>query len=195
MQIQAGAPAPHFRVEDIFGSPIELSDYAGKSLLLSFFRNAACAICNLRVHQLIQRYPAYRQAGLAILAVFESPRDSILQYVGRQDAPFPIAADPQARLYALYGVETSESKVAKTMTMPETQETILAAAAQGFVLTPEAGSNFNRMPADFLIGPDLIVQRAHYAEYVMDHLPVETIEQFLYSRELPLKEVAHEAQR
>jgi peroxiredoxin len=181
MQIQPGAPAPSFRVEDVFGNPISLDDYAGKRLLLSFYRNAACAICNLRVHRLIERYPAYQRGELELLAVFESPRESILQYVGRQDAPFPIVADPQARLYALYGVEVSEEKVTKTMSMAETQATIGEAAAQGFVLTREAGSNFNRMPADFLIGPDLTIQRAHYAEYVMDHLPFEAIEQFLIS--------------
>jgi peroxiredoxin len=179
MQIQAGAHAPAFSAEDIFGNPIELRDYAGKRLLLCFFRNAACAICNLRVHELILRYPEYRRGGLEILAVFESPRENMLQYVDRQDAPFPLIADPQARLYALYGVETSESKVAKTMSMPETQDTIRAAAAQGFALTQEAGSNFNRMPAEFLIGPDLTIQHAQYAKYVMDHLRFEVIEQFL----------------
>jgi peroxiredoxin len=181
MQIQPGAPAPSFRVENVFGDPISLSDYAGKRLLLSFYRNAACAICNLRVYELIKRYPAYRRGGLEILAVFESPRENILEYVGRQDAPFPIIADPQAQLYALYGVEVSEDKVAKTMSMPQTQETIRAAAAQGFELTREAGSNFNRMPAEFLIGPDMTVQIAHYAEYVMDHLPFEVIDRFLAS--------------
>jgi len=195
MQIQSGVPAPMFRVEDIFGEPISLEGYAGKRLLLAFFRNAACAICNLRVHQLILRYPGYQQAGLEVLAVFESPRENILQYVGKQDAPFPIVADPQAQLYDLYGVETSESKVAKTMAMPEAQETIHAAAAQGFVLTPEPGSNFNRMPAEFLIGPDLIVRHAHYATYVMDHLPFEAIEEFLRSDGVSLEEIAHETQR
>src|SRR5262245_42570211 len=195
MQIEPGMLAPSFHVEDVFGNPIDLDGYAGKRLLLSFFRNAACAVCNLRVHELIERYPAYHRGGLEVLAVFESPRESILQYVGRQEAPFPIVADPQAQLYALYGVEVSEEKVAKTMGMPETQVTVAAAAAQGFELTPEAGSNFNRMPADFLIGPDLIVQHAHYAEYVMDHLPFETIEHFLHSRELPFKEATYEAQR
>ncbi len=195
MQIQPGTLAPSFHVEDVFGTQISLKDYAGKRLLLSFFRNAACAICNLRVHGLIERYPAYHRSGLEILAVFESPRENILQYVGRQDAPFPIVADPQAHLYGIYGVEVSEDKVAKTMSMPETQATIGAAAAQGFVLTPEAGSNFNRMPADFLIGPDLIVQHAHYADYVMDHLPVETVEHFLLLHGLPRKEIAYETQR
>ena len=179
MHIQVGSPAPAFQAEDIFGARIRLDDYAGTTVLLSFFRNAACAICNLRVHQLIERYAAYRRGGLAVLAVFELPRDRMLEHVGKQDAPFPLIADPRAELYALYGVEISEDKVAQTMAMPETQAIVSAAAAQGFALVKEEGSNFNRMPADFLIGPDRIVRQAHYAGYVMDHLPFTTIEQYL----------------
>jgi peroxiredoxin Q/BCP len=179
MSIEIGSLAPTFRTEDIFGKTIDLQDYAGRTVLLSFFRNGACAICNLRVHQLITRYPDYQRRGLTILAVFESPRERLLESVAEQDAPFPIIADPRAALYDLYGVETSEEKVALTMQRPDLPEAIQEAAAHGFQLTHEEGSNFNRMPADFLIGPDLIVRQAHYADYVMDHLPFADIEQAL----------------
>jgi peroxiredoxin len=179
MGITAGTPAPRFETEDIWGKRIALNDYAGKTLLLAFFRNGACALCNLRVHQIIQRYPRYHAAGLEIVTVFESPRESILKHVGRQDAPFAIVAVPQARLYDLYAVETSEEKVAATMARPETKERVAEAAAAGFVLTREPGSNFNRMPADFLIGPDLAIREAHYAQVVTDHLPFERIEEAL----------------
>jgi thioredoxin-dependent peroxiredoxin len=46
-------------------------------------------------------------------------------------------------------------------------------------LTKEEGSNFLRMPADFLIGPDGVVRAAHYAAYVWDHLPFACIEELL----------------
>lgn len=177
--LHVGAAAPMFQTEDIFAAPIQLSMYAGRPLLLSFFRNAACAICNLRVHQLIQQYPVYHKQGLEILAVFESPHSSIRQYVGRQDAPFPIIADPQAQLYTLYGVETSAEKIAQSMEMAQTQQIIQEAAAQGFALTPEAGSNFHRMPADFLIAPDQTLYEAHYAQHVTDHLSLDMVEQFI----------------
>jgi thioredoxin-dependent peroxiredoxin len=170
MPLQTGAIAPCFQAEDSSGNLICLDDYAGRTVLLSFFRNAACALCNLRVHQLIERYPAFQQGGLAVLAVFESPEANVGQYVGQQAAPFPILADEVGRLYALYGVETSESKLTSSLAMPETEERVQMAAEQGFRLTPEAGSNFNRMPADFLIG---------YASYVTDHLPFAVIEQYL----------------
>jgi len=151
----------------------------GNPLLLSFYRNGACALCNLQVHKLIERYPAYRRQGLAVLAVFESSRESILQYVGKQDAPFPIIADPRGHLYARYGVENSDEKVQASMKNPVVADVVKEAAASGFVLTAEEGSNFFRMTADFLIAPDQKVVAAHYAEYVGDHLPFAIIEQFL----------------
>jgi thioredoxin-dependent peroxiredoxin len=176
MRIQPGTPAPEFQVQDNFGNLIKLQDYAGKWLLLSFLRNGACAMCNLRVHQLIQKYPALQAQNLEIITVFESPSSSISQYIGKQDAPFPIIPDMTAKLYALYGVEISEEKVNATMAKPEMPAMIEAASASGFALTPEEGSNFYRMPADFLIAPDSSIQIAHYAEYVYDHLDLEILE-------------------
>jgi peroxiredoxin len=178
-QLATGAQAPHFATQDAFGTPIDLAAYQGKTLLLSFFRNAACALCNLRVHQLIQKYPEYHSRGLEMLAVFESPRENILQYVGRQDAPFPIVADPQGQLYQLYGVEVSQSKAEASVELPQVQQHVREATELGWQLTPEPGSNFFRLPADFLIGPDGAIQRVYYAAYVGDPLPLAEIEQAL----------------
>ncbi len=110
--VTPGTAAPPFAVADLFARPLALSDYRGRTLLLSFFRNAACAMCNLRVHELSERFPRLHRAGLDVVAVFESPRAAMLQHVGRQDAPFPLIADPAAELYGRYGLESSEAKVA-----------------------------------------------------------------------------------
>src|SRR4051794_39181019 len=113
-KLAVGMSAPIFQSVDLFDQPINLQDYRGRWLLLSFYRNAACAMCNLQVHKLISQHETYRQKGLDILAIFESPRANLLQYVGKQDAPFPIIGDPEAHLYNLYGIETSEDKVKAT---------------------------------------------------------------------------------
>jgi thioredoxin-dependent peroxiredoxin len=179
MRLSIGSSAPDFTVLDSAGQSIALANFAGQWLLLSFFRNGACALCNLRVHQLIERFPALQQQGLAVVTVFESPLASIKQSVGRQHPPFPIIADPEAKLYDLYGVESSEEKVNTTMQRAETPAVIGAAAAAGFALTLEEGSNFIRMPADFLIGPDSRLHSLHYADYVYDHLDFAVLEQAL----------------
>ncbi len=179
MHIETGMIAPNFEVEDIFGNTIRLEDYRGKRLLLGLFRFSACALCNLRIHQMIEHYPAWQKAGLEVIAVFESPLENMREYVGKQDAPFPLVADPESKLYSLYGTEVSEEKVKATMGRSDMKDVVSAAAQAGFALTKEEGSNFYRMPAEFLIGPDLRVQQTHYADYVYDHLPFEVIDQFL----------------
>src|SRR4051812_35903536 len=179
MKLTIGMTAPAFECEDVFGNPLSLGHYAGKGLLLSFFRNGACAMCNLQVHRLIGKYPEYQQHGLEIVAVFESPRASILQYVSKQNAPFPIIADPQAALYDHYGVETSEEKVMAPVDAEWRNQLIEEAKAIGFALTKEEGSNFFRLPADFLIGPDQRIMAVHYSEAVGTHLSFEEIETFI----------------
>jgi peroxiredoxin Q/BCP len=179
MHIRPGALAPQFSTQEVFGHTINLADYRGCTVLLSFFRNATCALCNLRLHHMIMRNPHYARRGLAVIAVFESPYAQMRASLAKQDAPFPLIADPEAFLYDLYGVETSEPKVMRTLAMLETLAAVQEAAAHGFFLKEEPGSNFHRMPADFLIGPDGIVLEAHYSAYVMDHLPFDVIEHHL----------------
>lgn len=173
-----GSPAPDFAFPDRAGHPLLLSGLRGRKVLLAFFRNAACALCNLRVRQYIRRFDEWRAQGLEVIAVFESAGESVSQYVGRQEAPFPIVPDPQAKLYELYGVEVSEENTQATIADPGTQEYVAEAAREGFALTPEEGANFNRIPAEFLIDENGIVQVAHYGGKITDHLPLETIDRF-----------------
>ncbi len=179
MKLTTGMVAPEFAATDISGQAISLSAYAGKRLLLSFFRNGACAMCNLRVHHLIERFPMYRERGLEMVAVFESPRESILTHVAKQYAPFPLIADPQGVLYDLYGVETSREKVLAPVDDAWRQGMIQEAAAIGYALTPEEGSNFFRLPAEFLIGPDQRIEIAFYVNAVGEHLSFAEIDAVL----------------
>jgi thioredoxin-dependent peroxiredoxin len=169
-----GQTAPTFQTQDIFEKPVSLG-ISKHWTLLSFLRNGACAICNLRIHELISKYPEFQELGLEIIAVFESPVESVRQNVIKQNVPFTLLSDPEAKLYDLYHVETSEEKVALTMQMPQTQEIIAQAASIGYPLSPEAGSNFYRIPAEFLIDTNGQIRIAHYAKHLTDHLSFETI--------------------
>jgi peroxiredoxin len=177
--LRAGDPAPRFEVADAWGARVALDDYAGRPLLISFFRNAACAVCNLRLHWLIDRMPSCRAADLAVVAVFESPPARVREEMAAHLPPFPVVADPDGRLYDRFGVEVSAAKVERTMADPRTAAVVGAAMAAGFPLRPDPASNFHRIPADILIGPDGIVRRAHYGDLVTDHLPFEEIDRVL----------------
>lgn len=177
-RLQPGMIAPTFTVSDICGNPVALESYRGRKVLLSFFRFSACAMCNLRVHQFIERYPQWERQGMDVIAVFESPIANMKTYVGTQNAPFPLIADPSADLYELYGTETSEEKVQATLADARTKTFVAEASAAGFELTPEKDSNFLRIPAEFLIDENGIVQVAHYNQLITDHLAFTVIDHF-----------------
>ena len=178
MRLKECQSAPIFEVEDIFKNPITLKDYTGKKLMVSFYRYASCPLCNLRVHNLIKNYPSlHGEKGLDMLAFFQSPKESILEYVGKQDAPFSIIADPKREVYKLYGVESSIKKAFKG---PEVNSLLTEAMNEGFKPGKMEGERA-LIPADFLIGPDLTIKKAFYGEHAGDHLPIEDIELFLNS--------------
>ena len=175
MRLKKGEFAKDFNVIDIFGNKISLRDYSGKKLMLSFYRYASCPLCNLRVHQLIQYYPKFHEKGLEMLAFFQSPRESILKYVGKQDTPFPIIADPNREVYDLYRVESSLKGYLKGL---KKTSAFSEARKLGFKGGKAEGKK-TLIPADFLIGPDLRIEVAYYGKDIGDHLPIEEIERFL----------------
>lgn len=175
MKIEVGQLARKFKVEDIDRNSITLNDYAGKKLLLAFFRHAACPLCNLRVHQLISKYPDLQNQGLHILAFFESSQEMIQKYVGQQHAPFPIIADPKRTIYKLYEVESSWIGTLRGLLR---FSDFSDAKKQGLMFF-HPHNDVTVLPADFLIGPDLIVQTAYYGKDIGDHLPIEEVERFV----------------
>ena len=55
--------------------------------MLSFFRFAACPFCNLRVHELVERFNEFGD-DFTIVAVFDSPLDDLVRHTAKHRAPF-----------------------------------------------------------------------------------------------------------
>lgn len=163
------------------GKRVELPRHPGRHVLLSFYRYASCPLCNLRVHELSVRSGGWQALGLDMLAVFQSPQEKLLQYVGRQQAPFPMIPDPGQRLYGLYGVGHGWAGFLKVwvLRLPEIGRSVLG---QDF-LPGSVEGGIHRIPADFLIRPDGRLAIAYYGHDIGDHLPLERIERYLQEPE------------
>ncbi|WP_165781815.1 peroxiredoxin-like family protein [Leptospira adleri] len=177
MKLKTGDQAKEFTVKDYLGKTIRLSDLKGKYTLLAFFRNAECALCNLRVHQLLKAYPDLQRKGLQILAVFESTEESIRNSVGKKEIPFSLIADPSNRLYELYDVGRSWLGVIGTILTGKKE--MKEAEALGFEMKKVPGMKMDRMPAEFLIGPDLRIEVVKFSKKVTDHIPLEDLKSYL----------------
>ena len=170
-KLNVGDTAPMFTLPALDNQPFSLGALRGKRTLLVFFRHAGCPFCNLHVHRLIEAHERLARAGVQVVGVFGSSLDGLRERVGLQNPPFPLLADPDDAIHELYGTRRSLSGLFSPGMLPIWLE--------GRKLgVPHGGTDgeATRMPADFLIGPDLRVERAHYASNAAEHLGLDVIE-------------------
>ena len=174
MRLKPEDRAVPFSVETLEGKSISLEQFAGRPLLLMFFRYASCPMCNLRLRDFAKNYPRLHERGLEVVAFFHSPARSIRANAGKQHYPFHLVADPGFIIYRSYGVETSWLRFLLSMALPSFYVDWIRAMRYG--IWGGVDWQMGKMPADFLIGPDGRILKAHYGRDIGDHLPVLEVE-------------------
>lgn len=177
MKIRPSQAAPDFSIKDINGAAVNLSDYKGKKVMLTFYRNVGCPICNLRFHELQEQAGYFKSKGLVMLAVYESTAENMKQYLEGEECYSTMIPNPDQRLYKLYGIERSSGKLIKGMV-----HGAMGKMKEGKALFKKKiklDGNTNRISADFLIDENGNVKTAYYGKFIGDHLPIEDIKRFL----------------
>jgi peroxiredoxin len=64
----AGAPAPGFRLKDLAGHTLRLSDYRGKVLVINFWATW-CAPCLAEMPELVKLQQEYKAKGIQVIGV------------------------------------------------------------------------------------------------------------------------------
>ena len=162
---------------DVNGRPFQLSDLKGKRVMLSFFRNADCPFCNLRVYELTHEYTAWREAGLEVVTFFSSPAEDVRAHLarGRRARPFRMIADPDLAIYNEYGVEQSATALFKALLFK------LPRIFRGLALGGKPAKNHHPtlVPADFLLDERGRIVETWYGRDTSDHIPLERVQAFI----------------
>ena len=174
MRLIPGSAAVPFLAETIDGKKIALEQFAGKPLLLMFYRYASCPMCNLRLHDFIQQYPRLHQYGLEVVAFFHSPAQNIRAHAGKRHYAIHLVADPKYVVYQSYGIETSWLRFLLSMALPSFYVDWIRAMRYG--IWGGVDWQMGKMPADFLIGPDGCIVKVDYGREIVDHLPMTEME-------------------
>lgn len=170
-RLVAGQEAPDFCLPDLAGGEQRLSDLRGRPVWLLFNRQSTCALCNPHNAQVITLHERLRQKGVQIVTVWGSSIDSLGEGIGKMRPPYPVLADPQDETYDRYGLSFSLMGTLDGRNMPT--------LVQGFKMMGTSAlkseGELLRMPAEFLIGRDGVIERAHYNSFGADWLPSEDV--------------------
>ena len=134
-------------------------------LLLRFF---GCPMAQFDLSTFKLNYPALQDAGIQVLAVVQSPAETILQYSSPESFPFPIACDPKEHIYQLLGTDSQRPDFDITQTRdPAIWDKLHRMSDAGFTLLKEEGNPL-QLPAAFLLASDRKILYVHYGTWAGD---------------------------
>uniref|UniRef100_A0A6T8PKN7 Alkyl hydroperoxide reductase subunit C/ Thiol specific antioxidant domain-containing protein n=2 Tax=Hemiselmis andersenii TaxID=464988 RepID=A0A6T8PKN7_HEMAN len=176
-----GKETPSFTLECTQGKQHELCGLKGKKVWVAFFRSAACPLCNLRIHDIIEHYSQLTGGGeLQILAIFQTPVDIMNQYVSNRKPPFALLSDPDGKAYEMYECQVSNTGTCLGLIAAQIRGDFKRARKVGISQVAPIGdtSLANRMPADFLVDEGGLVRDAFYAKRAHEHIPFNRVVAF-----------------
>ncbi len=181
-KVRENEQAPDFKIADVYGRPISMSSLKGKKVLLTFFRNAGCPVCNLRFHSLEDQSGFFKSNNMVFVAIYASQKDNMLKYI-RSSYPdsstlYPLmVANPDRSLYKLYHIERSTGKLINSLMFHGG----LSNVKNGKKLFKDKikdDSPINMINSDFLIDEKGKVVTAYYGKYAGDFIPIADIKKF-----------------
>jgi peroxiredoxin len=177
MKIKPTQAAPNFTIKDVNGATVNLSDFKGKKVMLTFYRNVGCPVCNFRFHELQEQATYFKSKGLVLLAVYESTLENMKQYLDGESYYATMIPNPAQDLYKLYQIDQSMGKLMKGMFHGAMKKMNLGKKLYKGKIKQDG--NTNRIGADFLIDEQGNIRTAYYGKFLGDHLPIADIQQFL----------------
>jgi peroxiredoxin len=168
-QLHSGDLFPTTKLKNIHGAEVDIPDAQTRIVHLQFRRFAGCPICNLHLQSFVLRHKDLEAAGIHEVVVFHSPDSSLLPFQGH--FPFDVIGDPQKKLYAEFGVQSSIYSILNPGAW--------SAMFKGHGIKdkpagePEGGPL--GLPADFLIAPDGKVIASHYGRHAYDQWEVDEV--------------------
>jgi peroxiredoxin Q/BCP len=115
-QLETGSPAPEFRLDDSTGSPVSLSDYRGKKVVLYFYPAAMTPGCTTQACDFRDNLNSLSSAGYQVLGVSKDEPAVNAEFAEQEALNFPLLSDPDLAVHRAYGAWGEKSLYGKTVT-------------------------------------------------------------------------------
>jgi len=105
--VKVGEEAPNFRLRDLAGNVMSLSQLRGKVVLLNFWATW-CGPCRVEMPAMEQLYRTFPRREFEILAVSTDPQGAVVTRPFQQELgfTFPVLHDSEFRVGLTYGART-----------------------------------------------------------------------------------------
>jgi thioredoxin-dependent peroxiredoxin len=102
--IAVGQAAPEFQGTTGDGSPLSLSSFRGRRLVLYFYPKAHTAGCRAETRGFAEHYDELRRAGVEVVGVSVDSVEDQKSFATECSAEFPLVADRDRTIARAYGV-------------------------------------------------------------------------------------------
>jgi peroxiredoxin len=176
-KLQPGVVIAARQLVTIHGQTVPVPD-DNRFIHLQFRRFAGCPVCNLHLHSIIERHAEISAAGIREVVVFHSTAAELIQHAA--DLPFAVIADPDKRMYAEFGVESSpRALLDRRVWLPILQaiSRSLLAIIRTQAAVPDMNPHGGRLglPADFLISSEGRILACKYGAHAYDQWSVDEL--------------------
>jgi thioredoxin-dependent peroxiredoxin len=103
MTLAVGDRAPDFTLPATGGTPVSLSDYAGKIVVLVFYPGDDTPVCTRQLNSYNDDLGQFDDIGAHVLAISAQDVDSHERFADKHGFRFPLLADTDKLVAAAYG--------------------------------------------------------------------------------------------
>ncbi len=102
--LEVGMKAPDFTLNDKHGSPVSLSDFAGRKVVLYFYPKDNTPGCARQACAFAQHYSVFQEENVIVIGISKDSVASHLKFAQKYELPFVLLSDPDHVVIEAYGV-------------------------------------------------------------------------------------------